>query len=315
MNLFKLTNNQLEEIETDEFNLERDIQSLFEKNLENLFNLKFVKSEFTIGKYRIDTLAFNEENNSFVIIEYKKGSSYSVIDQGFTYLSLMVNNKADFILELNENTNINIKRDDIDWSQSKIIFISPSFNTYQKDSINFGDIRFELWEIKKYKNNLIGLEQQKPSSKESLKKFENTNKKISQVNNEIIVLEESDHTKKCSEKILQLWEEVKDTINNIDNYEYNVTKGYISIKKNKTVSYVHFNKNILGFDFVRGNIYAKGKKSKDFFTFDDPKEIAQEKIVNWTSGDKRHYYHVEINSKDQIEYLIWLFKQKSKSIN
>lgn len=315
MNLFKISNSVLEEIEKDEFLLEKDIQNLVENNLESIFNLKFVKSEFSIANFRIDTLAYNEENNAFVIIEYKKGDSYSVIDQGYSYLSIMLNNKADFILELNENTNMNIKRDDIDWSQSKVIFVSPSFNTFQKNSVNFKDLPFELWEIKKYKNNLIGLEQQKPSSKESLKKFENTNKTISQVNTEIVVLEESHHTNRCSEKLKLLWEEVKEAINNIDDYEYIVTNGYIGIKKDTTITFVHFNRNALGFDFVRGNIYAKGTKSKDFFTFDDPKNIAEEKIVNWKSGDKRYYYHVEINSKEQIEYLIWLFKQKAKSLN
>ena len=29
----------------------------------------------------------------------------------------------------------NLKRDDVDWSQSKIIFVSPSFNSYQKNSV------------------------------------------------------------------------------------------------------------------------------------------------------------------------------------
>jgi len=315
MNLFKINNSILEEIEKDEFPLEKDIQSLVENNLESIFNIKFVKSEFSIANFRIDTLAYNEEDNAFVIIEYKKGDSYSVIDQGYSYLSIMLNNKADFILELNENTNINIKRDDVDWSQSKVIFVSPSYNAYQKNSVNFRDLPFELWEIKKYKNNLVSLEQQKSSSKESLKKFENSNKTISQVNNEIKIIDESHHTKRCSEKTKKLWEIIKDEINKIDDYEFVITNGYIGIKKDKTITYVHLNKNIIGFDFVRGNIYKTGIKQKNYFTFDDPKNIAEEKVINWKSGDKRYYYHVEINTKEQVEYLIWLFKQKAKSLS
>ena len=46
-------------------------------------------------------------NDSFVIVEYKKGSSYSVIDQGYSYLSTMLNNKSDFVLELIENSDLN----------------------------------------------------------------------------------------------------------------------------------------------------------------------------------------------------------------
>jgi hypothetical protein len=57
----------------------------------------------------------------------------------------MLNNKADFILEYNENCKDTLKRDDIDWSQSKVIFVSPSFTTYQKEAINFKDLPIELW--------------------------------------------------------------------------------------------------------------------------------------------------------------------------
>ena len=65
--------------------------------METLFGLELVTSEFTLGKFRLDSLCFDFENNAFVIVEYKKGSSYSVIDQGYSYLSLMLNNKADFV--------------------------------------------------------------------------------------------------------------------------------------------------------------------------------------------------------------------------
>ena len=102
MDLYKIKRNSLEPVERESFKLEKDIQSLVESNLETLFNLEFVSSEFIVGEFRLDSLCFDNEVNSFVIIEYKKGSSYSVIDQGYSYLSLMLNNKSDFILEYNE---------------------------------------------------------------------------------------------------------------------------------------------------------------------------------------------------------------------
>ena len=129
MDLYKLNKSQLESIDKKSFDLEKDIQSLVESNTESLFNLDFISTEFTIGQFRIDSLCFDNETKSFVIIEYKKGSSYSVIDQGYSYLSVMLNNKSDFILEYNENIDKNLKRGDIDWSQSRILFVSPSFNS------------------------------------------------------------------------------------------------------------------------------------------------------------------------------------------
>lgn len=99
MKLYSINNSKLKSLAIDSFKLEKEIQTLVENNLEVLFNLQFVKSEFSIKNFRIDTLAFDTENKSFVVIEYKKGSNFSVIDQGYTYMSLMLNNKADFILE------------------------------------------------------------------------------------------------------------------------------------------------------------------------------------------------------------------------
>ena len=127
MDLYKLNKNKLSPIDQDQFKLEKDIQNIVEQNTEEIFNLQLVKSEFAIKNYRIDSLCFDQETNSFVIIEYKKGSSYSVIDQGFSYLSTMLNNKSDFVLEYNESTNSGLKRDQVDWTQSRVIFISTSF--------------------------------------------------------------------------------------------------------------------------------------------------------------------------------------------
>ena len=168
MDLYKLSNDVLGAVDHEAFALEKDIQVLVEKNLETLFGLQFVTTEFSIGEFRIDTVCFDEVANSFVIIEYKKGSSYSVIDQGYSYLSVMLNNKADFILEYNEKKVQTLKRDAIDWSSSRVIFISPAFNSYQKNSVNFQDVPFELWEIRKFAGGLVALEKHQSSSTESI---------------------------------------------------------------------------------------------------------------------------------------------------
>jgi hypothetical protein len=47
-------------------------------------------------------LAYDPQACAFIIIEYKRDKNISVVDQGFTYLSLMLENKADFIVEYNE---------------------------------------------------------------------------------------------------------------------------------------------------------------------------------------------------------------------
>ena len=144
---------QLDLIKEVPFKFEKEIQTIVEHNLITLLKLDLIKSEFSLNNFRIDTLAFDMEAKSFVIIEFKRDKSFSVIDQGYAYLSLMLNNKADFILEYNESQKSTLRRSDVDWSQSRVIFISPSFTNYQKEAINFKDLPIELWEIKRYSNN------------------------------------------------------------------------------------------------------------------------------------------------------------------
>ena len=96
MAIFKL-GQQLDFIKELPFKYEKEIQTLVEKNLKTLLHIDFIRSEFSLNNFRIDSLAFDTEAKSFVIIEYKRDKNFSVIDQGYAYLSLMLNNKADFI--------------------------------------------------------------------------------------------------------------------------------------------------------------------------------------------------------------------------
>jgi len=168
--IFNIQNKKLQPISEKKFDLEQDIQKLIEANLDTIFGLIFVSGasneEFFVRAreqdFYIDTLAFDEAQKSFVIIEYKKDKSISVIDQGFAYLSTMLNHKADFVLEINERLQKNFTKKDIDWEQSRIIFISPEFTNYQRNAINFKDLPIFLYEVKKYENNLIGFYPIKP---------------------------------------------------------------------------------------------------------------------------------------------------------
>ena len=315
MNIYKLTKGELIEVDRDTFPLEKDIQSLVEKNLENLFGLEFVSTEFKVGDYRIDTLAFDRDSSAFVIIEYKKGHSYSVIDQGYSYLSAMLQSRAEFILEHNEKSGEALKRDDIDWSQSKVIFVSPSFNSYQKNSVNFKDVPFELWEIRRFSGDLVVLEQHKTSSSDSIEQFEKGNSTISNVSSEIRVSDEAEHTSKTSEECVAIWNNIKDFFAGLEDVRYKVIgRKYISINKNnRGVCFVKFRKGSLLIDVVRGNISAEEKKSKKFFSFDDPKRLCVEKDRPYVD-QRRYSYKLEINSKTDLDYALWLLKQKYDSI-
>ena len=110
MALYLNQTGKLKEVKEKPFKLEKDIQKVFEENLSAIMGLVLVKSEFTIKNKRIDTLAYDPQACAFIIIEYKRDKNISVVDQGFTYLSLMLENKADFIVEYNESLQQNMKR-------------------------------------------------------------------------------------------------------------------------------------------------------------------------------------------------------------
>ena len=66
MQLFTSTKSQLASLREQPFKLEKDMQALFERNLEAITGFKFVKSEFVVKAQRFDTLAFDVESQSFI---------------------------------------------------------------------------------------------------------------------------------------------------------------------------------------------------------------------------------------------------------
>lgn len=318
MKLFDITNKKVEEVEQLTFKLERDIQNLIEPNVETFFGLKFVKSEFTVDKYRVDTLCFNEETNSFVIIEYKKGNSYSVIDQGYTYLQLLLNHKSDFLLVLSQYFNKVMKFEEVDWSQSRILFVSPSFNSYQKDSVNFKDLPFELWEIKNYSNHTVVLNQHRSNSKESIETLNpnTSDSMITQVTKEVKVYTTEQHLSKTTQKIVDKWNLIHERLSTLDDIEIIPKSPYISVMYNgKTVCYFNFMKKGIRIDILRGNVNPDGSKSKNYFDIDDPKGVSTEGSWEWKSGTMGTLYRIYIDENSDIEYTMFLINQKYNQLN
>ncbi|MCW5520182.1 hypothetical protein J1N09_10060 [Aureitalea sp. L0-47] len=304
MKLFQINNNELSSISSNPFKLEKDIQTLIENNVETLFGLEFVKSELSVQSFRFDTLCFDKETNSFVIIEYKKGTSYSVIDQGYTYLSLLLNNKSDFILEYNETLDKNIKRDEVDWSQSKIIFISPKFSDYQRNSINFKNIPFELWEVMRYKNNLLGLNKINIESDVDINSTTqmdgSENNLVSRVSKEIIRYDEDYHlykSKNRPEWVVELYRDLKDRIMKIgDGIEVKIGKQTIGFRENRIFTDIIIYNKGLG---VLVNM-KKGELRDDLNLTEDLSEKG-----HWGNGD----YRIWLHSDEHLDYAINLIKQ------
>ena len=300
MKLYKVKDNKAESINLDNFKLEKEIQNLVEENLNELFNLKFVRTEFPLKNFRMDTLCYNTDSKSFVIIEYKRDKNFSVIDQGYSYLSLMLNNKSDFILEFNESCNENLKREDVDWSQSRVIFISTGYTEYQKQSVNFKDVPFELWEIIKYENDLVGLSQHKSGSEESITTTEINGSVVNQVSKQIKVYTEEFHIQGTKSNrpawVREIYFTIKDRILNLGDVDIKVNGNYISFRRDSP--------------FVDIVIYNTGLyivlNMKDG-TLKDPNTMMKrfQGKGHWGNGD----YYVTVDTKSDLDYLLFLIKQ------
>lgn len=300
--LLKKINNKIQKLELDEFKLEKELQLFVENNLEELLNLEIVKSEFSIENYRVDTLAFDKENKSFVIIEYKRGNSYSVIDQGYSYLATVLNNKAELILEYNERKGKSLKRDEIDWSQTKVIFISQNFTKYQKDSLNFKDLPIELYEIKKYDGDIILFTTiNKKENGESINVISKKDITIAKVSKEIKTYTLEDHFKNSNENTVEIFNIYKEKIEEmLPEIEVEPKKLYIAFKLNR--------KNLVDFKLQKDmlKIWINAKEG----ILDDSKKMAKNvaKIGHWGNGD----YELTIKNLEGLEYILSLIKDASK---
>ncbi len=305
MPIYKNTNNKLQSVKEKIFKLEKDIQGLVEQNLMELFGIDFVESERVINGLRIDTLGFDPETKSFVIIEYKRGSSFSIVDQGFSYLSLLLNNKADFILEYNEKNKNQLKRTDIDWSQSRIIFVSPGYTTHQINAVNFKNAPFELWEIKQYENNTVALNQIKNDDSQEL---------MPNIEDKPAFKEFKKETKEHSESALfnnrkkakNLYDSFKEKITDIyPEIVFDPKSGSVNVKYSdnwRVIVYINAYTDRLRLTFTRSN-------SKDYQDAQNRLEDASDQKVK-NKGQKLTYLHIK--KDEDVEYAVNIFQQAYK---
>jgi len=301
MSLFLKIQNKFKKIKEIPFQNEKEIQSITENNLEDVFRLEFVESEASLNNLRIDTLAFDNESKSFVIIEYKKDKNFSVIDQGYAYLALLLNNKANFILEYNESKNKSLKRDDVDWSQSRVIFISPEFTRYQRQAINFRDLPIELWEISKYENDIILYNQLKsPEASETISKISSESKTVQRISKEIKVYTEEDHLHGVPDKLKEIYDELKERIMNLgENIEIRPRKNYVGFIANTNFVDVHLQQSQikLWINLAKGELNDSQKIARDVSN-----------VGHWGNGD----YEIALKGGEDINYLMILIEQSYK---
>lgn len=286
------------ELKQKDFKNEKELQTFFEKNIETILGFKFIETEFSVGDFRIDTLAFDEETKSFKIIEYKNVKNHSLVDQGYTYLKLLLERKADFVLKYNIKNHTYLTLNDIDWSQSRIIFVSPIFTKYQLNATDFKNIPVDLIKVTRYQDNIIDIDFIKKTSNVKIQEL-NLDNDYQTVNKEVIVYTEEDHLKKVPERIKDLYEILKEKVLELDDIDIDVKKVYIAFK-GKT--------NIIDVELFQKNICVTINVKTGFLN--DPMNIAED------ISNKGHHgngdYRVFIKNEEDIDNIIPLIRQSLK---
>jgi hypothetical protein len=306
MPLFSIASSNLKQISELKIGLEKDLQSLTEKNLETIFGLQFIATEFEHNNLRIDTLAFDSEANAFVIIEYKRDRSFSVIDQGYAYLALLLNNKAEFILEYNEKTGKRLQRNSVDWSQSRVIFVANSFTVHQQQAINFRDLPIEIWEAKQYDNGTILYSELKAQDTSASIKTVSKNRTIQKVSNEVRVYNIKDHFGPSKTKALELYKSLHDKLLIIEpGLQENVRAYYVglSLRENgyDTLVYVWPGTDKLRLDIPR--MFPKD--------VNDPlKKLVYQK--NSFESKNTPVSILSVTSEEDVDYAVTILRQARK---
>ncbi len=157
MPLYQISDHKLEIVEIQKFPSEKHLQALIERNLETVFNCRFVASEFPTGAKhggRIDTLAISEDNNP-VIIEYKKIETGELVTQSLYYLAWIHDHRGDYEVVARKTLGNNLV---VDWSDVRVICISPNYSKFDLHAVNVMGANIELWTYRLYKDQTLYLE-------------------------------------------------------------------------------------------------------------------------------------------------------------
>jgi predicted transport protein len=304
--LFRNVKGKLEFISGSEFKLESELQKLIDGNLTQVFGFTFIKDQFVIEgePFRLDTVAYDPNANAFVIIEYKNIKNASLVDQGYTYLQVLLKRKADFVLLYNEQLKATKTVKDFDWSQSRIVFVSPKFTDYQKRAATFEDMPFTLFEVSRYDNDIIAVNAvgKVPVRIDQVSRASgvaNTPTAFDVVGSEIEVYTEEMHLAKGSEVIRDLYERIKEAFLSWGDITVDVKKIYIAFKVQSNFTDITIQNKAL-------KIFINLRKGE----LNDPQELARD--ISTTGHHGNGDYQVQISTDDDLEYVLSLIKQAYK---
>ncbi len=158
--LFRIDSDTVTQLRSSSVRLEKNLQSIMEKNLEVFLGTCFLATEYsTTGKThdgRIDTLGI-DENNCPVIIEYKRKVSENVLTQGLFYLDWLMDHQAEFKLLVMDKLGVEMANN-IEWKSPRLLCIANKFNKFDNHAVQQMQRNIELIKYRQFEEDLLMLE-------------------------------------------------------------------------------------------------------------------------------------------------------------
>ena len=292
MAIFKINRQKVQKLKTKKFKNEKQLQKLFEDNLEDIFGMRFLASEFkTTHGGRIDTLGLDEDGSP-VIIEYKESEKDNVINQGLFYLDWLIDHKGDFEILVQKKLGKNVK---VNWDAPRLILIAQSYNEYDKYAVNRISENIELKKYILYDNDILFIENVVlPNIKATAKKTKKTKASYKKYYAEDHLRGKSDKVKKLfnelQEKILKLDEKIKEKILN----------HYIAYELDRNFAEVVIQAN---------GLWVHVDMSKEEITDPENKLVDISEKRHWATGN----FKIRVEKTDDIKYCMKIIEQSYKN--
>lgn len=159
LKLFRLDAGKATELVGSSLALEKSLQHIIEHNMNVLFGVTFLASEYSTGTRhggRIDSLGI-DENGAPVIFEYKRSLNENVINQGLFYLDWLLDHRAEFKLLVMETLGADVAAG-LDWSNPRLICIAHGFTKFDAHAVQQINRSIELFSYQNFGGELLALD-------------------------------------------------------------------------------------------------------------------------------------------------------------
>lgn len=298
MAIYKINNLKVKKLVAREMDLEKNLQNLFEVNLEDILNIVFLAHEYSTSfGGRIDTLGI-DNNGSPCIIEYKKNQNDNVINQGLSYLRWLLDHKAEFEI-LCQKKKVTI---DIDWDSPRVICVAESYNKFDLDTADILPINIELLRYRIYDENILYLEPEsyqkvRISTSSILKKAKQGKDKQERLQK---IYSIDDHLVGIDSQTVNLFQALRENILSLDKNIIEEAKAkYIAYKSSTNFTDIVVMKSGL-------KIFLNVKSGQ----LNDPQKLARDltkpkMIGHWGNGD----YELKLEKESKLKVVFTLIKQ------